>query len=152
MKKISNFRELKQLEGDLFSYENMQRVFVPIDLIPDFKNEISIIVDEGDYEEAQDVNGSWFTFRPEDFELLYDTINMYSNSLGESRKRVKEADVDVEKVIKDLIDTNWSKDKDSAGKAVQLIRGLVYSDDPMSTKFIKDLDKKTNEMNIEDYK
>ena len=59
-------------------------------------------------------------------------------------------EVDSSKVIKDLIDTNWSKDKESAGKAVALLKGLAFSDDPKANKFIKDLDKLTNGMKVEE--
>lgn len=53
------------------------------------------------------------------------------------------ADVDVKKVIKDLMDTNWSKDNESQGKAAQLIRGLAFSDEDLANFFMKELDKAT---------
>ena len=34
------------------------------------------------------------------------------------------------KLIKDFIDTDWSKDDESAGKAAQILKGLAFSDDP----------------------
>ena len=47
--------------------------------------------------------------------------------------------VDVKKVIKDLGDTEWGKDNDSQMKAVQLLKGLAFSDDPKSNDFMKQL-------------
>lgn len=63
----------------------------------------------------------------------------------------KDKDPKVQKMIKDFIEIDWSKDQDSAGKAVNLLKGLAFSDDPMAEKFIKDLDKLSNTMNVEDY-
>lgn len=57
----------------------------------------------------------------------------------------------VKNVIKDLIDTEWSK-MDDKSKAVNLFKGLIYSDSKIAKKFIKDLDKLTSGMNIKDYK
>lgn len=62
---------------------------------------------------------------------------------------IREAEEDIKKIIKDFIDTNWSKgDK---GKAVALFKGLVYSDDKKAKKFVKDLDKLTSTMEAKDY-
>lgn len=68
------------------------------------------------------------------------------------RIRYTEQDQDITEVIKEFIDTNWSKDQESAGKAVNLLKGLAFSDDPMAEKFIKDLDELSNTMDAEDYK
>ena len=48
---------------------------------------------------------------------------------------------DVKKVIKDLIDTDFSKDDDSKGKAAQMIKGLFFSDDPEAHELIKKMDQ-----------
>jgi hypothetical protein len=63
----------------------------------------------------------------------------------------QEDDPKAKKIIKDFIETDWSKDQESAGKAVNLLKGLAFSDDPMAEKFIKDLDELSNSMNVEDY-
>lgn len=68
------------------------------------------------------------------------------------RIRYTEQDQDITEVIKEFIDTNWSKDQESAGKAINLLKGLAFSDDPMAEKFIKDLDELSNTMDAEDYK
>jgi len=47
---------------------------------------------------------------------------------------------DTEEIVKDLIDTKWSTDEDSAGKAINLLKGLAFSDDEKAKQFIKDLD------------
>ena len=52
-------------------------------------------------------------------------------------------EVDVKKVIQDLADTNWSVNKDEKYKAMQLINGLINSDDELANKFIIELDKAT---------
>ena len=50
---------------------------------------------------------------------------------------------DVKQVIKDLGDTNWSKDNEAQMKAVQLLKGLALSDDPKANEFMKAVDKAT---------
>jgi len=49
--------------------------------------------------------------------------------------------VDVKKVLSDLEKTEWSKDNESQGKAVSLLKGLAFSDDPLANAFMKELDK-----------
>jgi len=56
----------------------------------------------------------------------------------------KDNGTDVEAVIKELIDTSWGGDNNSQGKAVQLLKGLAFSDDPKSNEFMKKLDKFTS--------
>lgn len=68
----------------------------------------------------------------------------------DEQKKVDEA-ADVQKIIKELIDTGWSGDNESQMKAVQLLKGLATSDDPMSNKFMKALDKATSGMKPEDF-
>jgi hypothetical protein len=48
-------------------------------------------------------------------------------------------EVSASKVIKDLGDTDWGKDNDAQMKAVQLLKGLALSEDPMSNEFMKAL-------------
>jgi len=47
--------------------------------------------------------------------------------------------------IKELSDTNWSKDNESQGKAAQLFKGIAFSDDPLSNEFMKLMDKASTE-------
>lgn len=54
------------------------------------------------------------------------------------------AEVDVEKVIKDLAKSYGDSNEDQ-GKMVALIKGLAFSDDPEANKFMKALDKWTTE-------
>ena len=65
--------------------------------------------------------------------------------LKESETKVEEA-VDVDKIIKELIDTGWSGSNKEQMKAVQLLKGLATSDDPKSNAFMKKLDKFTSGM------
>lgn len=61
------------------------------------------------------------------------------------KKETNEA-VDVDKIIKELIDTGWSGSNEEQMKAVQLLKGLATSDDPKSNAFMKKLDKFTSGM------
>jgi len=48
--------------------------------------------------------------------------------------------VDIKKIIKDLVDSDLSSTNEQQGKFSQLIRGLAFSKDPLSNKFMKGLD------------
>lgn len=48
---------------------------------------------------------------------------------------------DVEGAIKALIDTNFSADDKAQGKASNIMKGLLFSDDPKAKAFVKKLDK-----------
>lgn len=58
------------------------------------------------------------------------------------------AEVDVLKIIEELIDTEWSKDNDSQGHAAELIKELADSEEPVSNKFMEELDKFSSELEI----
>lgn len=62
-----------------------------------------------------------------------------------------EANDDAMKAIKSLISTKFSGSNEEQGKAVQLLRGLAFSDDPASNKFMKALDDFTSKLNPEDF-
>ena len=62
-----------------------------------------------------------------------------------------EADVDVKKIIKDIIDTDWSKDNESQMKVVNLLKGIATSDEPASNKFMKKLDAFTSGLKVENF-
>lgn len=49
--------------------------------------------------------------------------------------------INVKEVIKELGDTDWGKDNDAQAKAVQLLKGLAFSDDPLSNEFMQSLSK-----------
>jgi len=59
--------------------------------------------------------------------------------------------VDAGKIVKELIDTSWGGSNEDQGKAVQLLKGLAFSDDPISNKFMKALDKFTSGLNPDDF-
>ena len=48
---------------------------------------------------------------------------------------------EIKGIIKELGDTQWSKDNETQGKAVQLLKGLAFSDEPIANKFMEALDK-----------
>lgn len=62
------------------------------------------------------------------------------------RKIFREADANVSKIIKDLIETDWSGSVEEKMKAVSLLKGLATSEDKMAVKFMKDLDAATSKM------
>lgn len=64
----------------------------------------------------------------------------------------KDDDVEAYEIIKELIETGWSGDNEKQGKAVQLLRGLAFSDAPSSNKFMKTLDGYTSKLDPEDFK
>lgn len=58
---------------------------------------------------------------------------------------------DVGPIIKALISTSFGGSNDEQAKAVELLKGLAFSDDPKSDKFMKALDKFTSAMDPEDF-
>lgn len=73
------------------------------------------------------------------------------NERTTTRRRTRMTEASVTEIIKDFIETNWSNSQESAGKAVNLLKGLAFSDDEKAKKFIKDLDELSNTMNVSDY-
>jgi tRNA G37 N-methylase TrmD len=65
--------------------------------------------------------------------------------------KIIEAEPSIQEIIKDFIETDWSKSQESAGQAINLLKGLAFSDDPVAKKFINDLDKLSNTMEVSDY-
>lgn len=62
------------------------------------------------------------------------------NKFEESKKATNE-EVSVAKIIKDLQATDFSGSNEEQLKAVQLLKGLATSEDPMSNEFMKELAK-----------
>lgn len=54
-------------------------------------------------------------------------------------------------IVKELIDTSFGGSNDSQGKAVELLKGLAFSDEAISNKFMKALDKWTSGLNPDDF-
>jgi len=65
--------------------------------------------------------------------------------------KFKEA-TDVKEIIGEVIDTNWGGSNDEQMKAVQLLKGIATSDEAISNKFMKALDKATSAMKKDDFK
>jgi len=55
-----------------------------------------------------------------------------------------------EQVISDLVKTNFSKDNDSQAKALELMKGLAFSDEEISNKFFAHLEKAVNSFKTKD--
>lgn len=70
---------------------------------------------------------------------------------GMKKGRAKKEAADVSKIIKDLIDTDFGKDNDAQAKAVQLFRGLAFSDDPKSNAFMKKVSDAIGSFNPDDF-
>ena len=60
--------------------------------------------------------------------------------------------INVSEVIADLIKTDFGGSNEEQGKAVQLLKGLAFSDDPLSDKFMKAISDLTSKMNPDDFK
>ena len=58
---------------------------------------------------------------------------------------------DVKKIIKDLIETDFSGSNEEQGKAAALFKGLAFSDDPAANKFMKKIDEYTSSLNVDDF-
>jgi len=70
---------------------------------------------------------------------------------GKYLKSVDEEGPDVKKIIKELIDTDFGGSNEAQGKAVQLMKGLAFSEDPLSNKFMKALNKATDSMDLSEF-
>jgi len=71
-------------------------------------------------------------------------------SLKKTESKQEEA-VDASAIIKELIDTSFGGSNKEQGKAVQLLKGLAFSEDPLSNKFMKALDKWTSGLDPKDF-
>jgi len=60
--------------------------------------------------------------------------------------------VDIKKIIKDLIDNEWTKNDEDALKNVQLLKGLATSDSKAAKKFIKAISDFTSKLDPEEFK
>jgi len=54
-------------------------------------------------------------------------------------------------IIKELIKTSWGGSNDDQGKAVQLLKGLAFSDEDAANKFMDKLDKFTSGLNADEF-
>lgn len=79
------------------------------------------------------------------------TKNLAASLLDRHNKKTTNEEVDVSKVINDLISTSFGGSNEEQLKAVQLLKGLATSDDPKSNKFMKALDKFTSDLNPKDF-
>ena len=59
---------------------------------------------------------------------------------------------EIKEIIDEIIDTDWSGSNDEQMKAVQLLKGLATSDEELSNKFMKALDKATSDLKKDDFK
>ena len=74
-----------------------------------------------------------------------DTENKEVEEESEDEEELNEAEVAVEKIIKDLVDSDLSSTNEEQGKFSEIIKGLAFSNDPKSNAFMKGLDKVVTE-------
>ncbi len=63
------------------------------------------------------------------------------NGKKKEKEEVDESEAAAKKAIKALMDTNFSGNNEAQGKMAQLIRGLAFSEEDISNKFMAELDK-----------
>lgn len=88
-----------------------------------------------------------------DLDYLHQTNKTALGILNESERaktRLYEA-VDIDQVITDLINTSWGGSNDEQAKAVELLKGLAFSEDPKSNRFMDALDQFTSGLDPEDF-
>ncbi len=73
------------------------------------------------------------------------------NDLKKTVSKKDEAGVDIQKVIKALIDTDFGSDDAEQAKAAQLFKGLAFSKDPKSTEFMKAVSDAVGKLKPEDF-
>lgn len=66
----------------------------------------------------------------------------FRNLVNDAERFLNEAEVDVPKLIADL-GKSFGGSNEEQMKAVQLLKGLALSDDPLANKFMKALDTAT---------
>jgi len=90
--------------------------------------------------------------------LEKDYKEVMQEGCGSSKKKneqeefeVFEEEVDAKEIIGELIDTGWSGDNEEQMKAVQLMKGLATSDDPVSNEFMKKIDEFTSGLDVSEF-
>ena len=88
------------------------------------------------------------------YEILYPNLKVekVKEVMNEEVDKIDEAKDQASSVIAELINTSWSGSNEEQMKAVQLLKGIALSDEEVSNKFMKALDKFTSSLNKEDYK
>ena len=75
-------------------------------------------------------------------------LNSLLETKVETETKVDEA-TDSKEMIKTLVDTNFSGSNEDQGKAVQLLKGLAFSEDPISNKLMKKLDQWFSDLDLD---
>jgi len=63
----------------------------------------------------------------------------YGEEINIKESKIIEEAVDVKKIIKDLVDTDFGGDNESQMRGVQLLKGLATNDSPEANSFMKKL-------------
>lgn len=83
--------------------------------------------------------------------ILEKIANKLGTELVEEKEEIIEEAINIGDTIKSLIDTNFSASDEEQGKASQMLKGLLFSEDPIAKKFVKDLDKALSGFDIKKY-
>lgn len=75
----------------------------------------------------------------------------YIEGEKEYKKFNEKEKVDVNVIIKELIDTSFGGSNEEQAKAVQLLKGLAFSEEEASNKFMQALDKFTSGLKAADF-
>ena len=70
---------------------------------------------------------------------------------GRAKNEAKGGEGKALDIIKELIDTSWGGDNEEQAKAVQLLKGLAFSEEELSNNFMKALDEFTSGLKAEDF-
>lgn len=84
-----------------------------------------------------------------DEENMKDKYTKFENKNPQAPALMEE--VDVGSVINELITTSWGGDNASQGKAVELLKGLAFSDDPKANAFMQKLDAFTSGLDPKEF-
>lgn len=99
-----------------------------------------------------------FTGRPVNHRYLRKVVNSrhahISAPLGEEDTDVNQIanqGMDVKKTIAELIKTSWSGNNESQGKAIELLKGLAFSNDPAANVFMQKIDQFTSSLDPSEF-
>ncbi len=83
---------------------------------------------------------------------VYESVKEDSkNKLVEGKLEEKSDDEGAKSGIKAIIDTDWGGSNSEQGKASELIKGLSFNDSDLANKFMSDLNKLTDKMDLSKY-
>jgi len=143
---IEDIEDIEDMEEMVVGYQPAPMMDEPMEMLDEYDQGFSDGYDAG-YADALDDE------EVDDFSIdagVYESVKEESKNLLVEGK-LEEAE-SVANTIGVVIDTNWGGSNDEQLKAVQMLKFLATSDDPLSNKFMKALDSATSKMKKEDFK